>query len=92
MSDDHARPAEPGAARDGSRRNRRLGIVLAAVFAIALLMGPGPGILLVNPSDPAVDPLLWGVPKVYLWALFWYAVEAGVLVVAATSLWKERPS
>jgi hypothetical protein len=65
-------------------RRRRRGTVLAIVFAAALLMGPGPGILLVNTPQP-----IFGLPAIYLWGLFWYAVEVGVVVLAYFFVWSD---
>ncbi|MDA1263578.1 MAG: hypothetical protein O2816_00705 [Planctomycetota bacterium] len=72
------------------RPSQRLGVFLVALFALALLMGPGPGVALINPSGPGDDPLLWGVPKLYLWGLLWCSVQAGVVAAAARWLWKGR--
>ncbi|MCB1234400.1 MAG: hypothetical protein KDM91_04970 [Verrucomicrobiae bacterium] len=63
---------------------KRSGRILFAVFVLALVMGPGPGIWLVNPDpgDPEARRFLFGVPIVYAWAVFWLAVQ-GVCIVLA---------
>jgi hypothetical protein len=39
----------------------------------------------------ADSPAFWfGVPALYLWALFWFAVMAGCVVAAALTLWIKR--
>lgn len=59
---------------------------LTALFALALLMGPGPGAMLIDGSADA--PAIWfGVPALYLWTLLWFAVMAGCVVTAALTLW-----
>jgi len=65
---------------------RKLGLILTVVFAIALLMGPGPGINLVNDARP--DPV-FGFPRIYLWGLLWYAVEVTCVVLAYLFVWKK---
>ena len=75
-----------------TKRHRRLGLVLFLVFALAMVMGPGPGLQLVNP-DPttARDSLLFlGLPVIYAWGLFWYGVQAAVVVTASLTIWKSR--
>lgn len=64
---------------------RRLGVVLTVVFTVALLMGPGPGVMLVNSPEP-----LLGFPRIYVWGLFWYAVEVIVVLVAYLFVWTEK--
>ena len=60
---------------------------LLVIFLIAMFMGPGPGMRLVNPSH-AGDPLTIGtVPILYAWALFWFAVQATVVLVAYVTIW-----
>lgn len=62
---------------------------LAALFALALLMGPGPGAMLIDGT--AEKPAIWfGVPALYLWTLLWFAVMAGCVVTAALTIWKEN--
>jgi hypothetical protein len=52
------------------------------VFAVAMLLGAGPGILLVN------QPSMWfGLPRLYVWGMFWCAVEIAVVVAAYFFVW-----
>jgi predicted nucleic acid-binding Zn ribbon protein len=80
---------EPPAANP-TKRHRRLGLVLFAVFALAMVMGPGPGLRLVNPEPTAArESLLFlGLPVIYAWGLFWYGVQAAVVVTACLTIWK----
>ena len=71
--------------------SRRLTTVLLVTFTIALLLGPGPGHLLINPDpgDPEARRFVFGLPIVYAWALFWFAVQASCIIVAYFTLWRE---
>ena len=73
-------------------RRRRLGLMLFAVFALAMVMGPGPGLHLVNPKPAATGEglLFLGLPVIYAWGLFWYGVQAAVVVTACLTIWKPR--
>ena len=57
-----------------------------------MVMGPGPGLYLVNPDpgDLAGTFTLLGIPVIYLWALFWSLVQAIVVLVAYVFLWSEE--
>jgi hypothetical protein len=60
----------------------KLGWILAAVFALAMILGAGPGVLLVN------QPATWfGLPRLYVWGMFWCAVEIAVVVAAYLLVW-----
>ena len=67
---------------------RRLRIVLAVVFLLALLLGPGLGAHLAG-GDPDQVRFLFGVPALYLWLVSCWMVMAGCILVAARTLWKE---
>jgi len=45
---------------------------------------------LVNPEPTtARDSLLFlGLPVIYAWGLFWYGVQAAVVVTACLTIWK----
>ena len=61
---------------------RRLEVVLAVTFLLAMLLGAGPGTLLVN------TPRTWfGVPQLYVWGSFWCTVEALVVLAAFLLVW-----
>lgn len=65
----------------------KTGRVLTSVFVSALVLGPGPGAMLIDGS--AEEPALWfGIPALYLWALLWFLVLAGCVVTAALTIWK----
>lgn len=74
-------------------KRRILGVMLALIFALALVMGAGPGIYLVNP-DPA-DPtarfsIFGGVPVIFAWVALWCMVQAAVAAVAYFYLWDDN--
>ena len=56
---------------------------------LAMLMGPGLGLRLVNPdpSDPNATYTVLGLPIIYVWGLFWYAVQLVAIVVAYKKIW-----
>ncbi len=68
-----------------ARKRRRLGVVLSIVFAVALLMGPGPGVMLVNTPEP-----VFGFPVIYVWGLLWYVVEVAVVIAAYLYVWSDE--
>ena len=72
------------------KHRQRLGLVLFLVFALAMVMGPGPGLRLINPEPTAAREslLILGVPVIYAWGLFWYGVQAAVVVSAYLTIWK----
>ena len=74
------------------RKRSRLGVVLFVIFVLALVMGPGPGIYLVNPvpGEPAARRVVLGMPVVYLWAISWFFVQLAVVVVAYCTLWSRQ--
>jgi len=63
----------------------KFGWVLTIVFVVALLMGPGPGLLLVNEPKP-----VFGIPMLYAWGLLWYVVEVSVVVLAYLFVWDKN--
>ena len=64
-------------------------ILLVVLFLLAVFLGAGPGIHLVNPdaSDPAASFTTFGLPTIYVWGLLWYFVELGVILVAYFRFW-----
>lgn len=73
----------------GNTSRKRTAIILTVIFLVALVMGPGPGSLLIAP--PGSDPRFWfGIPALYLWAVLWFFVEAAVIIIAARTLWRKE--
>lgn len=56
-----------------SPRARKLG----ALFLLATALGAGPGLLLV----PALPTTVLGMPALYVWFVFWFVVEVGIIAV-----------
>lgn len=75
-------------ARESSPR-ARWAKALAGLFLFSVLMGPGPGLYLINPGRGASTTFL-GVPIVYLWTVGWFFVMAGVILTAYHVLWKQE--
>jgi len=65
-----------------------LGWLLSALFVFALIMGPGPGLYLINDYAAGGGTIL-GLPALYFWAVFWCAVESGVVIAAYNLIWKD---
>ena len=73
---------------DKQQKHRTMAFTLVAIFLIALIMGPGPGALMIN--SPGSEPKFWfGMPALYVWAVLWFFVEAAVIIVAARFLWRK---
>ena len=73
--------------RNTSNQRRGLSAILAVAFAVAMLMGVGPGVLLVNRPETFL-----GIPLLYAWGLFWYAVHIVIVVTAYCCLWQGTPA
>lgn len=63
------------------------------MFVLALIMGPGPGIYLVNPDpgDPEARRFFLGAPIIYVWAAFWFIIQASAVALSYLFLWKTTP-
>lgn len=63
--------------------------VLIGLFLLAVFMGAGPGLRLINPDpdDPSATFTVLGLPTVYAWGLLWYVVQLAVIVVAYRRYW-----
>jgi len=72
--------------------NKGLSIILTLVFILAMVMGPGPGVYLINPGPEHEGPAppLIGLPIVYAWAVLWFGVQAVVLVTAYFTVWADQ--
>ena len=65
--------------------------ILAVIFVFAAIMGPGPGLYLVNPSPDDSSPATFlGMPILFAWSVFWFFVQAGVVLVAYCKLWTKQ--
>ncbi len=64
--------------------------LLLLLFLLAMIMGSGPGLYLINPGPdaPRAAFTLGGLPIIYLWGLLWYAVQLGVILRAYTTYWQ----
>jgi hypothetical protein len=58
-------------------------LILFLIYAFSFLMSNGPGVLLVNSPR-----LVFGFAPIYLWALFWYAVQITCIILAFIFVWK----
>jgi hypothetical protein len=74
-----------------SLTDRSLKHLVISAFVVAMIMGPGPGLRLINPdaSDPDATFLFAGIPIIYAWGLFWYAIQLIAIIIAYKKLWKE---
>ncbi len=66
--------------------------LLTALFLLAVFMGAGPGLHLINPdlTDPHVQLTTFGLPIIYVWGLFWYVIQFAVIVIAYRFVWSQR--
>ena len=62
---------------------QRLGHILTIVFVIAMIMGVGPGVQLVNRPESVM-----GLPLLYVWGLLWYVVHIVIVTTAYLYLWR----
>ena len=69
-------------------QSNRLKPILIGLFLFALIMGPGPGLYLIN-GYASEGGSIFGIPILYAWVVFWFLIEAGVVVTAYLKLWKE---
>lgn len=67
---------------------RRLSLILTSVFLLALVLGPGPGAMLIDGTEGAPNIVL-GVPALYLWTLLWFSVLSGCVLIASLTIWKD---
>jgi hypothetical protein len=74
-------------------KRSRLAIVLTLAMVFAMVMGPGPGVRFINPDihDPSAAFLIGQVPVIYLWGVFWFAVQAAILTTAYFTIWRTGP-
>ena len=70
-------------------RIQPLSFVLCLIFLLAMVMGSGPGLRLINPNpeDPGAVFTVLGIPKIYAWGLLWYVVQLAVILVANATVW-----
>lgn len=67
--------------------HRRSSVFLCLLFLAVLVMGPGPGVWLVNPAQPARATSCWGAPVIWLWAIGWLGAEWMIVLIAYRWLW-----
>ncbi len=61
---------------------KKWAITLTLGYIAAFLFSNGPGILLINRAE-----LMLGFPPLYLWAVFWGAVQVSILIAAYFLVW-----
>ena len=66
---------------------RILSAVLIMAFVVAMLMGVGPGVMLVNKPKSIL-----GLPWLYAWGLIWYFVHMVIVTTAYFLLWNPSTS
>ena len=64
-------------------RRNLLRNLLILLFTVAMVMGTGPGVLLVNRPTS-----VFGIPLLYAWGILWYFILVGIAVLASKYLWK----
>ncbi|MBA2113793.1 hypothetical protein [Bremerella alba] len=66
-----------------SSTSRPLSYAATAIVVIALIMGVGPGVLLVNRPT-----MFLGLPLLYFWGIGWYFVICGVAIICYFFIWR----
>jgi hypothetical protein len=61
---------------------KKWAITLTLGYIVTFLFSNGPGILLINRAG-----LVLGFPPLYLWAVFWGAVQVSILIAAYFLVW-----
>ncbi len=71
---------------------KKLATILTILFLLAMFMGSGPGLRLINPdpADPNAVFTVVGLPKIYVWGLMWYGVQLTVILIAYFKIWKRH--
>jgi len=69
-------------------RISRVGWTVLVVFTLALVLGSGPGIWLVDGTARVPLPGGLVLPALYAWGLLWYFVEALCIVIAYIFVWR----
>lgn len=65
------------------RQSSILSRFLFVLFLVSMIMGTGPGTLLVNRAVT-----VQGIPLLYLWGILWYVVLVAIALVAYFRIWK----
>ena len=68
--------------RQAVTRKRRMAWLSSLMMTAALVIGCGPGLLLVNTPEPTL-----GWPTLFVWGVVWYFVEVGAVLVAYRYVW-----
>lgn len=63
-------------------RKRRMAWLSSIMILAALVIGCGPGLLLVNTPEPIL-----GWPTLFVWGVLWYFVEVGAVLIAYRYVW-----
>jgi hypothetical protein len=69
------------------KKKRSWNIGLGLLFSLALLMGPGPGVYLINPGPGGIPGTFLGMPSVYAWAVGWFLVMSGIVWFGLSRVW-----
>ena len=75
-----------------AQKKKRLSIGLTLAMVFAMIMGPGPGLRLVNPdiTAPAAPYIVFGIPVIYAWGIFWFVVQLVIVVTAYRTVWVDE--
>ena len=75
---------------DSSTR-KKWAYISGILFSVAVIMGAGPGLILVNPSEGATREAFFfaSMPIIYVWGVFWFAVQFIALLLAYRKVWTD---
>lgn len=73
-------------------KRKKLSVYLTLAMIFTMLMGPGPGLRLVNPdvNGPPEQFAFAGIPVIYLWGIFWFIVQVLIIITAYLTVWNEK--
>lgn len=73
-------------------KKKRLAVYLSVAMVFTMLMGPGPGLRLINPDIDSASPsfTVVGIPIIYVWGLFWFVIQVAITIVAYYTVWNEQ--
>jgi len=64
---------------------KKIGWILAGLYAAAFFFSNGPGLSLIKNA-----PDIAGFPPLYCWAVFWFVIQFTILLTAFFLVWRDE--